>query len=113
MARYIARRLLWTVVLMFAVSVVTFVIFYVLPSADPAALRAGRHASPQQIEEIRHKYHLDKSLLDQLSFYFKGILLHGDFGISYVNDQPVAKLVFSRLPATISVAVGAAVYATR
>ena len=109
MTRYIIRRILWTLILMVAVSVMTFVIFYVLPSADPAQLRAGRHASPQQIEEIRHKYHLDRPLLDQLWFYFQGIVTRGDFGISYVNDQPVAKLVFSRLPATISVAIGAAV----
>ena len=94
---------------MFAVSVLTFVIFYVLPTADPAQLRAGRHASPAQVAVIRHKYHLDRGLLTQLWYYFEGIFTKGDFGISYVNDQPVAKLVFSRLPATISVAVGAAV----
>ena len=48
MATYIVRRLLWTVLLLFVISCVTFLIFYVLPAADPAALRAGRDPSPER-----------------------------------------------------------------
>ena len=60
MASYIVRRLLWMLVLLLVVSAVTFVIFYALPSADPAALRAGRQPSPELVEQIRHNLGLDK-----------------------------------------------------
>ena len=63
MASYIIRRILWGIVLLFLVSVLTFVIFYVLPSADPAVLRAGRNASPAQIAQIRHALGLDKPII--------------------------------------------------
>ena len=46
MATYIIRRILWGIVLLILVSALTFVLFYVFPSADPAQLRAGRNASP-------------------------------------------------------------------
>ena len=54
MARYIARRMLWVVVLLFAVSAVTFVIFYAFPTADPAYLRAGKTPTPELVAQIRH-----------------------------------------------------------
>ena len=60
MIRYILRRLIWVVVLLFAVSFVTFVIFYLLPSADPAVLRAGRQANPALVASIRHQLGLDR-----------------------------------------------------
>ena len=54
MGRYIIRRVIWVVVLLFVVSAVTFVIFYELPSADPAVLRAGKSPDPTLIAQIRH-----------------------------------------------------------
>ena len=54
MIRYIIRRLLWVIVLLFLVSFITFIIFYVFPTADPAQLRAGRQPNPQLVEQIRH-----------------------------------------------------------
>ena len=54
MFRYIVRRVLWGIAMLFIVSAVVFLIFYILPSADPAVLRAGRNAGPQQIAAIRH-----------------------------------------------------------
>lgn len=109
MSRYIARRLLWVVVLLFLVSLVTFVIFYVFPTADPAQLRAGRHASPAQVEQIRHRMGLDRPLFVQFGSYLRDVFLKGDFGYSYVNEQPVKELILARLPATISVAIGASI----
>jgi peptide/nickel transport system permease protein len=53
MARYIVRRVAWGVFLLLAVSALTFLIFDVFPSADPAALRAGRSATPALIAQIR------------------------------------------------------------
>jgi peptide/nickel transport system permease protein len=65
LVRYIIRRLLWVVVLLFLVSFITFVIFYLLPTADPAALRAGRQPNPQLVEQIRHNLGLDNPWYQQ------------------------------------------------
>jgi peptide/nickel transport system permease protein len=109
MGRYIIRRLLWVIVLLFAVSLLTFVIFYTFPSTDPAALRAGRNASPAVIAEIRHTLGLDRSVFWQYGHYMKRLLFHLDFGFSYQNDAPVKSQIIDRLPATISLALGAAI----
>jgi peptide/nickel transport system permease protein len=107
--RYIIRRLLWVIVLLFAVSFVTFIIFYLLPSADPATLRAGRQPNPQLVEQIRHNLGLDKPWYQQYFDYMKRLVLHFDFGYSYQNNISVKQQIFDRLPASISVAVGSAV----
>ena len=104
MVRYIVRRVLWVVVLLFLVSAVTFVIFYSLPSADPAALRAGRQPDPQLVETIRHNLGLDQPVYVQYWRYMKGVVLHFDFGYSYQNSAPVREQIVDRLPATISLA---------
>ncbi len=109
MVRYVVRRLLWVVVLLFLVSLVTFVIFYTLPSADPAVLRAGRQPNPDLVRRIRHELGLDRSWLVQYWLYMKQIVLHFDFGFSYQNSAPVRQQIFDRLPATISLTAGAVV----
>src|SRR5438270_499625 len=109
MARFVIRRLLWAIVLLFVVSLVTFVIFYLFPSADPAVLRAGRQPSPALIAQIRHNLGLDKPFFVQYFDYMKKVVLHFDLGYSYQNNIPVKTQIFDRLPATISLAIGAAV----
>jgi peptide/nickel transport system permease protein len=109
MGKYIIRRLLWVVVLLFGVSLVTFVIFYLLPSANPALLRAGHQPSPALIKVIVHQLGLDKPWYTQYFDYMKQLILHFNFGYSYQYDEPVRTMIFSRLPATISLAIGAAV----
>lgn len=109
MTKYIIRRLLWVVVLLFLVSLLTFVIFYLLPSSDPALLRAGRQPNPALVAQIRHNLGLDRPWYTQYYEYMKRLVLHFDFGYSYQSNVPVKTLIFSRLPATISLAVGAAV----
>ena len=109
MGRFIVRRLLWVIVLLVAVTFLTFVIFYLFPSADPAALRAGRQPSPALIAQIRHNLGLDKPFIVQYWDYMKGVVLHFDLGYSYQNNISVKSQIFDRLPATISLAFGAAV----
>ena len=106
MGRYIIRRLLWVIVLLIIVSAVTFLIFYELPSADPAVLRAGKSPNPQLIAQIRHTLGLDKPVYVQYWRYMKDVVLHFNFGYSYQNSQPVRQEIFDRLPATISLTVG-------
>jgi peptide/nickel transport system permease protein len=109
MLAYIIRRLLWVLLLLFVVSALTFIIFYLLPSADPAQLRAGRQPDPQLVEQIRHNLGLDKPWYQQYFDYMKQVFLHFDFGYSYQNTISVKEQVFDRLPATISLAFGAAI----
>jgi peptide/nickel transport system permease protein len=106
MFRYIVRRILWAVAMLFIVSGVIFLIFYVLPSADPAVLRAGRNAGTQQIANIRHSLGLDKPIYVQYVQYMRQVFLHFDFGYSYQYEIPVRTLILSRLPATIWLVVG-------
>jgi peptide/nickel transport system permease protein len=103
---YIVRRTLWAILLLLVVSFLTFVIFNVFPSADPAALRAGRNATPALIEQIRRNLGLNKPFYTQYWIYLKGLIEHFNLGYSYYNSESVKSEVFSRLPATISVTVG-------
>ncbi len=106
MGAYIVRRTLWAILLLLVVSFLTFVIFNVFPSADPAALRAGRNATPALIEQIRRNLGLNKPFYTQYWIYLKGLLEHFNLGYSYYNTESVKSEIFSRLPATISVTVG-------
>jgi peptide/nickel transport system permease protein len=106
MGAYIVRRTLWAILLLLVVSFLTFVIFTVFPSADPAVLRAGRNATPALIEQIRRNLGLNKPFYTQYWIYLKGLVEHFNLGYSYYNTESVKSEVFSRLPATISVTVG-------
>jgi peptide/nickel transport system permease protein len=109
MTTYIIRRLLWVIVLLFGVTFITFVIFYLLPSADPAQLRAGRQPTVALLKAITHQLGLDQPWYTQYFDYMKRLVLHFDFGYSYQYQAPVKTMIFNRLPATISLAIGAAV----
>jgi peptide/nickel transport system permease protein len=109
MTQYIIRRILWGIGLLILVSALTFVLFVVLPSGDPATLRAGRNASPAIIAHIRHELGYDKPVYTQFYRYMKGIFLHFDLGYSYYSGASVKSLLADRLPATLSLTIGAAV----
>jgi peptide/nickel transport system permease protein len=104
-------------VLLFAVSVITFVIFYVLLSGDPARQRAGDRAPPERVEAVRRQLGLDKPKVDfpwkdsQIRRYYDELVLQQDLGTSYrSNNAKVWDLIKNRLPATIQLAVGAVVF---
>jgi peptide/nickel transport system permease protein len=109
MLTYIARRLLWSVLLLFVISFLVFLIFFLLPSADPAQLRAGRNPDPDLVIELNKQFGLDKPWYEQFYLYMKKLVLHFDMGHSYQNNVEVRHEVFDRLPATMSLAGGAAV----
>ncbi|HEX3511189.1 MAG TPA: ABC transporter permease [Solirubrobacteraceae bacterium] len=108
MSRYIVRRFLWGILLLIVVSALMFVLFRVLPTGDPAALRAGREASHKLLLEIRHDLGLDKSLLTQFWQYMKEVFFHFNLGYSYYSSAPVKDLIKERLPASISLVAGGA-----
>jgi len=108
MIPFIIRRLLWMVVLLLVISFLTFVIFYTLPAADPATLRAGRQPSPELLATIRHTLGLDKPWYIQYLKYLERLVFHFDFGYSFQNNVSVKSQIFDRLPATMALSVGGA-----
>jgi peptide/nickel transport system permease protein len=109
MAVFVVRRLLWSALLLLIISFITYVVFVLLPSADPALLRAGRNPTPELVASIRETLGLDRPWYVQYAIYVKNLVLHFDFGYSYQNNVAVKDTLFDRLPATVSLAVGGAV----
>ena len=109
MSAFVVRRLLWSVLLLLIISFITFVVFVMLPSSDPALLRAGRNPTPELVASIRETLGLDEPWYVQYAIYVKNLVLHFDFGYSYQNNVAVKDTLFDRLPATVSLAVGGAV----
>ncbi|MFI5037136.1 MAG: ABC transporter permease, partial [Solirubrobacterales bacterium] len=97
------------VALLILVSALTFVLFRILPTADPAKLRAGRLSSPKILAEIRNDLGLDRPLITQFWIYMKNIFLHFNLGYSYYSNASVKSLIFSRIPDTVSLVLGGAV----
>jgi peptide/nickel transport system permease protein len=96
---YILKRLLYAVPTLLGLLVLVFVISRVIP-ADPAALVAGEMATPQQIEELRKRYHFDDPIYVQLGLYLKQ-LANGDLGTSLYSGRKVVEDLVDRFPATL------------
>src|SRR4051812_16172586 len=112
MAAYIARRLIWVVFLLFVITLITFLIFSVLPSGDPAVARAGRQPTPELVATIRAQLGLDKSKPVQFINYIGDLLPfvgHNGvyFGFSYQNNADVLPEILQRLPVTLFLTTGA------
>jgi len=105
MARFILRRLLISVVTLFGVLVVVFLITRILPG-DAAAARLGPEASPGQIAALRHEYGLDQPILQQFGTYLWSAL-HGDLGRSVATGDPVTGELLKRFPATLELSIWA------
>jgi len=114
MGRYIARRLLWVVFVLLIITLITFVIFFVMPPTDPAVTFAGKQPTPELIAEVRRQFGLDKPLLVQVGLFIKRIFAGDQYGwpglgFSFNTRSPLKPIIFSRLIVTIQLAVGAAV----
>jgi peptide/nickel transport system permease protein len=106
MAAFAVRRLGSMVAVLFAVSVLTFLIFNVIP-AEPAEVMAGKGASPQLVQNIREEWGFDESLPQQY-LEMMGKIFSGDV-ISYQGQEDVDQRILEGIPATFSLCVGAAV----
>jgi peptide/nickel transport system permease protein len=115
MGRYLIRRTLFMILVLFVVSLITFIIFVKLPASDPARRAAGKQTTPENIAAVRHAFGLDEPLYVQYGRFAKGLIpwpgffLNEDVYYSYTNFVPVKQEIFSRLPVTIALAVGAAI----
>ena len=109
MSQYIVRRLLTTLLLLLAVTVIIFAMVRLIPG-DPAVLMAGQGATREQIELNRIRLGLDKHPVQQYGI-FMGNLLRGDMGISTRTKEPVMDEIMVRLPNTLLLALAAMVIA--
>jgi len=121
MVRYIIRRLIWVVILLFAISVLTFSMFFLLPG-DPAQQSVPKGATPETLAQVRHRMGLDQPVYRQYLNFLHGPDLVGNdkpsgvlnwppnLGYSFRNEQPVLDTILDRLPVTASLAIGAAFF---
>jgi len=99
MGGYLARRLLMMLPVVFGISLITFLLAYLLP-ADPARMFAGPNASVETVNSIRHQLGLDRPFYEQyLRYVWRAV--HGDFGYSYHFKMPVSDAILSRVPYTL------------
>ena len=105
MTAFVIRRLLSMVAVLFAISVLTFLLFEAIPNGDPALRLAGRLATADQIHEIRAKYGFDKPLPVQYVRTMKNIFTGQAY--SYTQGFNVIDEIKAGLPATLSLALGA------
>jgi glutathione transport system permease protein len=89
MGRHAVQRLLMAIPVLFGVVLVGFLLMQVVPN-DPALVRAGPSATPDVVEAIRRDLGLDRPLYEQFGIYLWR-LLHGDLGVSIINNVPVTQ----------------------
>jgi peptide/nickel transport system permease protein len=123
MVRFIIRRLLGSLGVLVVASLVAFAIFFLIPS-NPAVLYSGRTSSPATIQATKVRLGLNDPAYEQYYHYMKGIVAGRDFssgpgdtthcpvpclGYSFKSNQPVTTILWSRLPVTFSIIIGAAI----
>lgn len=106
MGRFIARRLLGMIPLLFGISLVIFTVLRLIPG-DPVVIMVGaENASPDEVARLRRVLGLDQGIHIQY-VRFLGRLVHGDLGTSLGADEPVRRLILERLPATVELTLAA------
>jgi ABC-type dipeptide/oligopeptide/nickel transport system permease component len=105
MGRLILQRFGWALLVWVGVAAITFAIAFMVP-ADPAKMMAGPQADPATVARIHAQLGLDAPLPIQFARYI-GHAATGDFGRSFISNQPVLPAILQRAPATAMLATGA------
>src|SRR5580698_1281819 len=105
MGSFITRRLLAMVPLLVLITFGVFALVLLIPGDPARTLAGGLHAQPAEIARIRHQLHLDEPFLSQ---YWRWVThaVRGDLGTSLFQHQSVASGITTRLPLTLSLALG-------
>ncbi|MGZ4148540.1 MAG: ABC transporter permease [Actinomycetota bacterium] len=115
MGRYLIRQSLFQVLVLWIISVVTFLIFVKLPAGDPARRFAGRGAPPEIVEQVRHNLELDRPVLFQYQRFASGLIpwpglfLNDNVYYSWVNHVSVRSKIAQTLPVTAMLTIGSVV----
>lgn len=102
MLRYTLRRLAWLPLILFAVSLIAFVMLRALPGQDPAAAIAGQGATKEQTERIRQDLNLDRPIAVQYVEWLKGAV-QLDFGREFRSEKPIIDEFLRRFPASFQI----------
>jgi peptide/nickel transport system permease protein len=105
MFRYLVRRLLWAGVLFIAVTMVSYIIFFLVP-AEPARLICGAQCPPDQVERVRKEVGLDRPVWHQYASFLEDLVIHQSLGRSYATRQPVTEIIKDAAPVTASIVIG-------
>jgi peptide/nickel transport system permease protein len=109
MTAFVIRRLIGLVIVLFAITVLTFLIFFATPGVDPARQLAGRNPNPATVAAIRHEFGLDRPLPVRYALMMKRLFISRDL-VSYGNQAlEVVPAITSAAPVTFSLVIGAAV----
>ncbi|HXY72634.1 MAG TPA: ABC transporter permease [Actinomycetota bacterium] len=114
MWRYIIRRLILVVFVLLFITLITYVLFFVMPPTDPAVLFAGKHPTPQVIAQVKKNFGLDKPFYIQYLLYVKHIVLGDQYGwpglgFSFTTGKAVRSLILEKLAVTFALSVGASI----
>src|SRR2546421_13047052 len=104
MLRYLARRLLWACVLFVAVTLVAYVLFFLIPN-DPAKLVAGKAATDADVKRAAHFLGTDRPFYVQYAKFLDRLVIHQNLGFSFANRQSVNAIVGNAAPVTASLVV--------
>jgi peptide/nickel transport system permease protein len=107
--RYLIRRLLWAAVLFISVTVVTYVIFFIIP-ANPAQLAAGKAATDAKIKEVERFLGLDQPVYVQYYRFMKRLVFEQSLGTSFATRQDVNDIVLRAAPVTASLVFGGVLF---
>ncbi len=102
-ARYLTRRLVLTLPVLFGVATLVFSLIHLVPG-DPAQAMLGEGASAKDVSELRARLGLDRPLLHQYWSFLAGVV-RGDLGTSFRTGQPVTTAILERVPATVELAL--------
>ena len=107
MIAFLVRRVISGAIVLWIISMLVFALFFAVPN-NVARKMAGHNASPEQVQLIANRLHLNDPLWVQYKDYMVKAL-HGDFGTDYYYQLPVSQVIKEALPITASLAIGAAV----
>jgi peptide/nickel transport system permease protein len=106
---FIVRRIIGLVVVLFAITVLVFLIFFATPGIDPSARLAGRNPSPDTVAAVKHEFGLDRPLPVRYALMMKRLFISRDL-VSYGNQAlEVVPAIWAAAPVTFSLVIGAAV----
>ena len=113
MLYYIARRLVWTIVVLLIVLLITFAVFFLMPNGDPALRFAGKTPTEANLQLIHERLHLDKPWYEEFALFVKTFVTGDEngwpgLGYSYGNYVSVKEEVVTRAPRTLFLIMGAA-----
>ncbi len=109
MTRFLIRRILQGLLVMWLITIVVFILFFIGPGVNAVARTlAGKSATPQTIALVKRRLLLNKPVWEQY-WHFLWLLLHGNLGYSFYHDQSVNSILASAFPITLSLVLGASV----